>query len=118
MNEKVIVCLEMISAPSRLMRRTSCWYTPAYPQMKLWYDTLRKLERSVEDNMQQIGRERMKYGIVDPEKFQPEPRPLSKIFVISSHNKSEFIRTEVKGMEKIRVLRNQFYGQRFFEGRV
>ena len=88
---------------------------PAYPQMKLWYDTLRKLERSVEDNMQQIGRERMKYGIVDPEKFQPEPRPLSKIFVVSGHNKTEFIRTEVKGMEKIRVLRNQFYGQRFLK---
>ena len=88
---------------------------PAYPQMKLWYDTLRKLERSVEDNMQQIGKERMKYGIVDHEKFQSEPRPLSKIFVISGHNKTEFIKNEIKGMDKIRVLRNQFYGQRFLK---
>nr|WP_321487018.1 hypothetical protein [uncultured Draconibacterium sp.] len=87
---------------------------PVKTRIKLWDDTLNKLNISF-DNLNRIRPEMEKFYLSFEEKA-PTPQTLNYIFILSTHNKNEYRATELEGMEKYNALRKQIYRRIYLKG--
>ncbi len=85
---------------------------PSFPFIKLWKDSLdhHNLDESTGFKL----REQLeKYGFRLDDAYFPEPLPVKKVFVLVPHNKPEYQKEKLKGIEKFNVLKNHTYRHRF-----
>jgi hypothetical protein len=87
---------------------------PVKTKIKLWKDTLKKLKIS-EENLSNIRPEIDKFYLPVEKKIN-EQYKLDCIFVLSSHQKDEYIARELNGLEKYNVLRKQIYKRIYLKG--
>ncbi|MCP4397034.1 MAG: hypothetical protein GY801_07010 [bacterium] len=80
--------------------------------MKLWADTLKKLEQSTKE-LRQVRPQLEKYALRVHEEFCQPPLPLRRVHVLMTTNGQEFRLTPIEGMRKLPVLLNHTYRQRF-----
>jgi hypothetical protein len=89
--------------------------TPGYPQIKLWAQSLKKLEESV-DNLERIRPAIEKYAVPIAEGFGCAEVPLHAIYALNTHNTDEFSIRPATGMKKVTILKNHTYRPRYMEG--
>jgi len=85
---------------------------PAFPFIKLWKDSMEHLE------LNEVGgaklREQIdKYGFSLKDEFHDEMLPVKNIFALVPHNKPEYKREQLKGIEKFNTLKNHTYRFQF-----
>lgn len=88
---------------------------PIRSRVKLWDDTLRKL--NIENNdLSRIrpGFDKFYLPAISESKYAMQR--LHQLFVLSIHNKNEFIAEEQKGMDKYNVLLRQIYRKAYLKG--
>jgi hypothetical protein len=88
--------------------------TPLKNKFKLWNDALTKLNIENKD-FDRIRPSFEKYYIPGFELFTSEKK-LDHIFIISTHNKDEFITNELSGIAKYNILRKQIYRRIYLKG--
>jgi len=88
---------------------------PAFPRIKLWEDSLKKLKDNP-DNLKKVRAELGKYWKSITEGFQDKPKPVSVAFLLSPVNMDTFSITQLKGIDKFNVLKNNTYKFRFIHG--
>jgi len=89
--------------------------SPGYPQLKLWNDTLARLEIDKTDlNKIRLQVEKFAYPIKSS--FKQEPLPVKAVYILGSNNRDEFEFEEVKGMKKFQPLKNQTYRKGYLDG--
>ncbi|MFA6713518.1 MAG: hypothetical protein WCR82_06540 [Bacteroidales bacterium] len=86
---------------------------PVKTQMKLWDDSLNKL--NIDSNNLLRIRPKLNKFYLPMDKNISEHR-LDQIFILSIHNKDEFMAIELKGIDKYNVLRNQIYRKVYLRG--
>lgn len=88
--------------------------TPIKTGIKLWDDSLRKL--NIEKNgLEKIRPALDKFYLTDRETFSEQQR-LDHLFILGTHQKEEFIVNELTGMGKYDVLRKQIYRRVYLKG--
>jgi hypothetical protein len=87
---------------------------PAFPYMKLWAQSLRALAADV-NGLRRVRPELEKYALPIVEHFHAEPLPVSRMYLLSAHNKPEIEIKPITGMAKLRALRQQVYRRRIME---
>jgi hypothetical protein len=90
------------------------WVYPAYPQLKLWGDSLGKMgnEPSAYSAVQSLTD---KFA-VPTLRFNREPLTINKIFILSPNDKDGIEIIPITGINKYRALKYQTYRRRFSEG--
>jgi hypothetical protein len=90
------------------------WVYPAYPQLKLWGDTLVKMgnEPSAYHPVKSLPGK----FIVPTHNFNKEPLPVKKIFILYPHEEKSIEISPITGINKYRALKFQTYRHRFLEG--
>lgn len=83
-------------------------------RIKLWDDALKQLKIKNE-GLQKIRPEINKYYLPSEEK-KTSNHVLNQIFILTSHNKEEYVATELKGVEKYNALRQQIYRRVYLKG--
>jgi hypothetical protein len=88
---------------------------PGYPQLKLWEDALEKIgvDAASYTRVRQVVD---KFAIPVTERFNHKPLPIKRIYILSPWNKGEIEVTEITGMKKFNLLKNQTYRFRFVAG--
>lgn len=81
---------------------------PSFPHMKLWLDSLEKLEVSP-DGLRRIRHKEGKRALPLGEEFTREPRPLRKMYLLRGAPQSRPTIVRVEGPNVFRALRNQTY---------
>ncbi|MCK6580851.1 MAG: hypothetical protein L6Q98_22385 [Anaerolineae bacterium] len=87
---------------------------PAFPQMKLWAESLHKLETNTE-GLRRVRPMLEKYMLTTEDSFRDEPLPVRVVYILSSHNQDTLELTPIEGMAKVRALRNHVYRRRIME---
>ena len=88
---------------------------PGYPQMKLWKDSLEKLEQYEED-MPRVRKMLEKYRLDVTSSFIDNEVPLSSVYILHSTNKEGVELEGISGIEKFNALRNNTYRYNFIRG--
>jgi hypothetical protein len=88
---------------------------PGYPQLKLWEDALEKIGVDAA-SYTRVRRVLDKFAVPVTERFNHKPLPIKKIYILSPWNKGEIEVTEIAGMRKFNLLKNQTYRFRFVAG--
>ena len=87
---------------------------PIKTKIKLWDDSLEKLDIAV-SYLEKI-RPNLEKFYLPIEKDFDKPRALNHIFILSMHNKNNFEKYELEGMEKFNILRKQIYRKIYLKG--
>lgn len=87
---------------------------PIKTKIKLWDDSLKKLDIATTD-LEKIRPTLDKFYLPVEKDFQKQ-QSLHHIFVLSTHNKNDFEALELEGMEKFNVLRKQIYRKIYLKG--
>jgi hypothetical protein len=89
---------------------------PGFPRLKLWADTLKKLD-SCKDRLQSVrwGAALEKY-FLPVDACQHAPVPLQAVFILESTNTEKLSITQLSGTEKIDPLIENTYRMRFLQG--
>jgi len=88
---------------------------PAFPQIKIWADTAKKLEQETE-TLRQVRPQLEKYALPILADFPSGPLPLYAIYHLATHNKADFELEPMEDASKFRVLLNNTYRARFLDG--
>jgi len=88
---------------------------PGYPQLKLWRDTLAKLELE-HTNLIKIRLQVEKFAYPIRASFESTPLPLKAIYILTSNNRDAFEFEEITGMEKFLPIKNQTYRSNYIDG--
>ena len=89
---------------------------PGFPRLKLWADTLKKLDTEKSGLIRvRLDHDFKKY-FVPFDNTAPEPTPVRSVFVLHSTNTDQFEMEELVGMSRIEPLLNHTYRPRFLEG--
>jgi len=88
---------------------------PGYPQMKLWHDTLAKLDVD-KSGLKKVRLQVEKFAYPVPKGFSKTPLPVRAIYILNTHNRDEFLFDPLKGMEKFQPLRYQTYRKGYLKG--
>jgi len=89
---------------------------PGFPRLKLWADTLNKLDTEKSGLTRvRLDHDFKKY-FVPFNNTAPEPMPVRSVFVLQSTNTDQFEVEELMGMGRIEPLLNHTYRPRFLEG--
>lgn len=89
---------------------------PAFPQIKIWADTAKKLERATE-NMPRVRPQLEKFAWRIHADFSTDLVPLEGIYHLTTHNKpAEFELKPMEDANKFRVLLANTYRERFMDG--
>lgn len=81
---------------------------PSFPHMKLWLDSLAKLELSP-DGLRPIRHKREKRALPLGAEFALTPLPLRKIYVLEPHAPDQLVITPIEGPAKLERLKRQTY---------
>ncbi len=87
---------------------------PAFPQMKLWAQSLEKLATAAE-GLQRVRPELEKFALPVADSFRAEPLRIFSIYLLQPNNEAQLEVKPVSGMMKVRALRNQVYRRRIME---
>ncbi len=87
---------------------------PAYPQLKLWQDSVEALDVSP-SNLRQIRHEVSKFAYPITSHFYTQPLPLGRVYVLYTWNRLDYDLAEVSGVDKFVALRNQTYRSEYLE---
>jgi len=87
---------------------------PIKTRIKLWHDSLDKLNISA-DNLNRIRPQLDKFYL-PVEKGTGSDHKLDYIFVLQSHQEDEYSASELNGIEKYNVLRKQIYRKVYLKG--
>ncbi|MBL8131897.1 MAG: hypothetical protein JNL42_08570 [Anaerolineae bacterium] len=87
---------------------------PAFPQMKLWAQSLHKLQTDTE-GLHRVRPALEKYALAAEDTFRDEPLPVRVVYLLVSHNQDAMELKPVDGMMRVRALRNQVYRRRIME---
>ena len=88
---------------------------PGYPRTRLWLDSAKKLEQSVQ-GLERTRPSLEKYERQVPDQYWAEPTPLHKIYLLTSHNQETI---EVEAIPRLRgfgVVTHNTYRYQFLEG--
>lgn len=88
---------------------------PGYPRLKLWEDALEKIGMDAA-SYSRVRRVLDKFTVPVTDRFNHEPLPIKKIYVLAPWNREDIEINELTGMEKFNVLKNHTYRFRFVEG--
>jgi hypothetical protein len=88
---------------------------PGCPQLKLWEDALEKIGGDAA-SYTRVRRVVDKFAVPVTGRFNHKPLPIKRIYILSPWNKGEIEVSEITGMKKFSVLKNQTYRFRFLEG--
>jgi hypothetical protein len=88
---------------------------PGYPQLKLWEDALEKIgiEAASYTRVRQVVD---KFAVPVNDRFNHNPLPIKRIYILSPWNKGGIEVSEIIGMKKFNLLKNQTYRFRFVAG--
>ncbi|HNX96251.1 MAG TPA: hypothetical protein PKK12_01085 [Candidatus Aminicenantes bacterium] len=89
---------------------------PGFSRLKLWADTLKKLDSNVNGLGSMRWRDGLEKYFLPVESSHDRPIPVGAIFLLSDTNSDRLEVVELKGMEKVPPLINQTYRFRFLEG--
>jgi hypothetical protein len=87
----------------------------AYPEIKLWADSLHRLEIEAE-GLRRVRQQLDKSYVSAAERFAADPVPVSHVYVLNSHNLDEFALTPVTGRTKLAFLIRNTYRRNFLDG--
>jgi hypothetical protein len=90
---------------------------PSFPFIKLWKDSMDHLEMD-ELSGAKLREQMDKYGFNLHEEFYSERLPVNNIFILAPHNKPEYKREQLKGIEKFNALKNHTYRFQFMSDSV
>jgi hypothetical protein len=99
--------------PCRITK-SETFLIPIKSRIKLWDDSIRKLNIKNED-LEKIRPMLDKFYLPPGEIFPSELR-LDHLFVLATHNKDEFAVNELAGMDKHNMLRKQIYRRVYLKG--
>ena len=85
---------------------------PAFPFIKLWKDSMEHLEMD-ELSGAKLREQMDKYGFSLKDEFYSEALPVKNIFILTPHNKPEYKREQLKGIEKFNTLKDHTYRFQF-----
>lgn len=88
---------------------------PSYPQIKLWHDAAEKLNIDT-SQLKRIRSQIGKYAYPIPDLFCNKPLPVKAIYILSQHNKDDFIFEPIKGIDKFNPLKCQTYRIQYLTG--
>lgn len=89
---------------------------PGFPQLKLWADSLKKLEQQQENLKTVRFATDMAKFFLPVANLHEELMPLKAVFILSEHNSNDFIVEPLHGMEKIDPLLRNTYRHQFLGG--
>ena len=87
---------------------------PAYPQMKLWEETLQKIQDKTP--YAPLRRRIKKFAVPLTGAFSRRCLPVGKIYVLCPRNRPGFDITPVTGMDKFNILKGQTHRFQFTKG--
>jgi len=88
---------------------------PAFPQIKLWEDALKKAGDDC-SRYPQIRKMIAKYAVPVPRSFNTKPLPLKKIYILNPYEKEVIHIEPITGMNKLYALKNHTYRFRYLKG--
>jgi hypothetical protein len=92
-----------------------CEALPGFPRIKLWQDSAEKMQIAT-DGLARIRPDMEKFNLPTISDMAAAPLPIRWVYILSNHNKDEFVFEAVRGMDRFPVLRNNTYRVRFLEG--
>ena len=87
---------------------------PIKTQIKLWDDSIKKLQIENTD-LKKIRPALEKFYLPSPEPVK-DKQQLNHLFILRKHNKSKFITEELNGIDKYNALRKQIYRKLYLKG--
>ena len=82
----------------------------SYPMVKLWDDTLTKMDDPrFEDRSFRIQKDIDKYGLFFHDRFDQEPYPVTKVFVLKADDVTELTSCKLSGKEAFNMVIRQIY---------
>ncbi len=88
---------------------------PGIPHLKLWSDVLKEIGEDVH-NHPRVRPQLLKYRVSLNKGYSRKPSPIGVIIIISSKNTRGFEIQEVKGLSKLKLLRDNIYRQHYIAG--
>lgn len=88
---------------------------PAYPQLKLWADVVKRLDRA-QDNLRRVRPHLEKYALPVSDSFVGHALPLYAVYALHSVNTQTLEMEPRDGMGKFAVLTRNTYRERFLKG--
>lgn len=88
---------------------------PGMPRIKLWQDSADKLGIETND-LERIRPELQKYNYPLNGSFCSTPLPVKAVYILNSHNESEFVVERIKGMDKFEPLKQNTYRFGYLKG--
>jgi hypothetical protein len=89
---------------------------PGFPRLKLWADTLEKLNADKKELKSVRWNKKLEKYFLPVDSLQDTPVPIKSIFVLKSVNTDEMGLTALKGAEKVDPLIYNTYRFRFLKG--
>lgn len=88
---------------------------PAFPQMKLWKDTMESEGLDCAEHAKLLA-DREKYLVQRRDRFNRKPLPIGKVYVLCKDSSEEIAMEEIRGMEKFKTLVECTYRVEYLEG--
>ncbi len=89
---------------------------PSYPQLKLWYDTIKQLDIELA-GLNKIRLQVNKYAYpLDDDSFCQKPLPLAAIYLLNTHNQEGFLKEPITGFNKFNPIKNNTYRPSYIKG--
>lgn len=88
---------------------------PGYPRTRLWLDSAKKLDQSVE-NLERTRPNLEKYERQVPEQYWNQPTPLRKIYLLTSHNQEDITIEAVPRLNSFGIVTHNTYRHHFLGG--
>ncbi len=93
-----------------------CLLYPGIPRLKLWGDTLEKLQHSPQ-SFSKLRNGFEKFNFPVPAQFCHDALPVRKIVVLRSHHDSDFSMTTTSGIERFNCIKDSVYRLNFVAGK-
>jgi hypothetical protein len=88
---------------------------PAYPQLKLWADVVKRLDRE-QDELRRVRPHLEKYALPLPDNFVAHALPLHAVYALHPTNTQTLEMQVREGMARFTVLTRNTYRERFLAG--
>ena len=88
---------------------------PSFPQIKLWFDAAKHLDIETEA-LRRIRPSIEKFAVPLGSQFHLTSLSLKVVYILNSHNKDEFVFTDLSGMKKLKPLQLNTYRKSYLKG--